>query len=728
MVLLTALLVPMFALALQSEKRAELANERIDFFRRMASSSSHNNNGIPLATLFEWYKIRDTFFGHNYVTRNIPSALQLASSCHHPDARWLTETCAGKDVNTREDAKRIFSSLGQNDARALCFMWMLGDGEDFTPLRRSAELGFAFAQAFLFGRTEGEESFTFAQMAAAQGERDGYYWLGWCFRDGEGCEKDLEKAKENFLLASELGYVWAMNHLAELLGESDPQRWRWWGRAAALEESWLFLSNFAKQVELFNACSGSAAAMFAMGQALQGYVNEQARTIFNWNYDFDSWIDPAKQAIAFYEAQIKATKDAMRAWTQVGIKLKVVKDVRKLIARLIWDSREEALYDVSARRLKDIAQCSQPSARALRAQKIALKGKNRFFSQEMASSSSHNNGIPLTTLLEWYKIRDTFFGDNYVSQNIPLAIGMASSCQHPDARWLAEACAGKAVTTEEGGKRVFSALGQNDARALCFAWRLGSLFERRDLTSLRRSAELGFAFAQVLFGGWSSGEERFKFAQLAASQGERDGFYWLAHCFRDGEGCEKNLDKAREKFLLASELDHVLAMCFLGNLLEESDPQRWRWWGRAAALGDSLSFLSSFVKQVDLVDSCSEKASVMFAIGEALQGHVNEEERMIFNEAYDFFSWIGPAKQAIAFYEAQIKATKDAMHAWTLVGIHFNVVKDLRKLIAKLIWDSREEALYDVSNGEKEQEAEEEAKEEEEEEEEPMRAQKGVRK
>jgi hypothetical protein len=59
-----------------------------------------------------------------------------------------------------------------------------------------------------------------------------------------------------------------------------------------------------------------------------------------------------------------------------------------------------------------------------------------------------------------------------------------------------------------------------------------------------------------------------------------------------------------------------------------------------------------------------------------------------------FDSLIVPAKQAIAFYEAQIKATKDAMRAWTLVGIHFNVVKDIRKLIAKLIWDSREEALF----------------------------------
>ena len=101
---------------------------------------------------------------------------------------------------------------------------------------------------------------------------------------------------------------------------------------------------------MFNSGSGSGDVMFAIGQALQGQVNEQKRTIFNSDYDFDSLIGPAKQAIAFYEAQIKATRDAMRAWTLVGIKLKVVKDVRKLIAKLIWDSREEALNDVSRRR------------------------------------------------------------------------------------------------------------------------------------------------------------------------------------------------------------------------------------------------------------------------------------------------------------------------------------------------------------------------------------------
>jgi len=128
--------------------KRELANEKSIFSQQMASSSSHNNS-IPFFTPLEWYKIRDTFFGENLVDQNIPLALEMVSSCQHPDARWLTQACAGKDLNTVEDAERVFSALDQNDARALCFTWALGDQEDLTSLHRAAELGFAFAQALL---------------------------------------------------------------------------------------------------------------------------------------------------------------------------------------------------------------------------------------------------------------------------------------------------------------------------------------------------------------------------------------------------------------------------------------------------------------------------------------------------------------------------------------------------------------------------------------------------
>jgi hypothetical protein len=131
------------------EQIVELANEKIDFVSQEMASSSSENNCISLSTLLEWYKIRDTFFGHNNVSQNIPLSIELVSSCQHPDARWLTQACAGKDLNTVEDAERVFSALDQNDARALCFTWALGDQEDLTSLHRAAELGFAFAQALL---------------------------------------------------------------------------------------------------------------------------------------------------------------------------------------------------------------------------------------------------------------------------------------------------------------------------------------------------------------------------------------------------------------------------------------------------------------------------------------------------------------------------------------------------------------------------------------------------
>lgn len=68
------------------------------------------------------------------------------------------------------------------------------------------------------------------------------------------------------------------------------------------------------------------------------------RDAFGESYNFEEREDAALAACKFYELQIKATKDAMLTWSLVGVRLKVVKDVRKMIARLIWDARDEARY------------------------------------------------------------------------------------------------------------------------------------------------------------------------------------------------------------------------------------------------------------------------------------------------------------------------------------------------------------------------------------------------
>jgi len=160
----------------------------------------------------EWYEIRDFLFGHNNKEQDVDRALEMASTCRHPDAQWLTDVCAGKDVKTCEGAKDVFLAQGNDDARALCFAALVDEStEDEPRLRRSAEMGFALAQARMVSHTEGLECFTFASRAAAQGERDGFYFLGCCLKNAFGCDQDLEKAKENYLLATKKFSRWNMS-------------------------------------------------------------------------------------------------------------------------------------------------------------------------------------------------------------------------------------------------------------------------------------------------------------------------------------------------------------------------------------------------------------------------------------------------------------------------------------------------------------------------------------
>ena len=164
--------------------------------------------GVSLVELFKWLDVRDTLLGGNKRKQDITAALALARDCKHPDAEWLTSIFEGKDVSTKEKAREVFLSF-ENDARALCFAWFMSDyrRNDMSLLCRSIEMGNAFACSTLCGEVwkyEEEEAFRLAQLAAAQHERNGFSSLGYCLRHGVGCEKDLNLAKKNLLIAAEL--------------------------------------------------------------------------------------------------------------------------------------------------------------------------------------------------------------------------------------------------------------------------------------------------------------------------------------------------------------------------------------------------------------------------------------------------------------------------------------------------------------------------------------------
>ncbi len=306
--------------------------------------------GVPLVELLKWLDIRDTFLGENFKKQDITCALALARQCKHPDAEWLTSIFEGKEVLTKKDAREVFLSL-ENDARALCFAWWLTDDrkEDLSLIRRSSEMGNAFACSSLGWRVwiENEkETFLKTHYAVSQHERDGFCLFGFCFRDGVGCEKELNLARETFLIAAELGHVWATACYGCLLGKSEPTCWIWLGRAALRGMPDSFLDYFSKQVKQFFSGSGNATVVFLIGRALKGNIDLEKKQIFGGRYDFDSRIGPANQAVSFCSSQIKSARLAVDTWTLVATRLRLIKDMRIFVGKMIWEARFEANYKI----------------------------------------------------------------------------------------------------------------------------------------------------------------------------------------------------------------------------------------------------------------------------------------------------------------------------------------------------------------------------------------------
>ncbi len=310
-----------------------------------------------------------------------------------------------------------------------------------------------------------------------------------------------------------------------------------------------------------------------------------------------------------------------------------------------------------------------------------------------------NFGFPVSDLLLWLDIRDTFLGiATCKKQDIMLALNLAQHCKHPDAVWLTSIFEGKHVSTKEEAKEVFL-LYQDDARALCFAWHL-TAHRDLDLSLIGRAAEMGCGFAASTLSSLCamSGkrEEAFFFAQLAASKHERSGYLWIGLFLRGGIS-EKNLSLAKENLLIAAELGDAAAAAYYGNLIGEHPPARWLWLSRAASRGYPDLFLDSFLEEVKTFLTGSGDATVVFLIGRALKGNIDMEKEEIFGSDRNFYPLIGTAIQAVEFYNDQVQAARLAVDTWTLFATRLHIIKDMRVFVGKMIWEGRFEANYKIS-------------------------------
>jgi hypothetical protein len=198
----------------------------------------------------------------------------------------------------------------------------------------------------------------------------------------------------------------------------------------------------------------------------------------------------------------------------------------------------------------------------------------------------------------------------------------------------------------------------------------------RDMDSVKKSAIMGYAFAQATSAWATKGKSRFVWAEKAAAQGERNGFLWMGTCFlQEDEDSEDvaNLESGKECYLMAAKLGHFNSMKQYAKLLDFEDPQRFLWLAKfslgAVSNKDKACFLEHVRSAINGVRA--EKSfgdflfrDALFAMGRALNGHIDTDRKTIFgsvdhfNDAYYFlpqrtlfgitsFSWSRIEKQSM---------------------------------------------------------------------------------
>ncbi len=286
--------------------------------------------------------------------------LAIARKCSHDEAKWLTNLFPGAAPSTDDEARAVFLSLGPNDAKALCFAAFFVSVDYFFwkeilngELLQSASLGYGLAQAWVAenARTLSDEKrLEFGKLAAAQGEPAGLVLLG-RFLLGTHDVDAMRLFKE----AAEKGHAEAQYLYAENgFRKGDSERYTWLAKAArngSHSTLWNWGSQFFRGKEQQRKRRGLVwrnpfpdpilvtddtplVLLFEIGSAMSACellataLSRQGRT-------------EAYRAVSFYNSCLERVTAGIHAWTQVGRRKRIPRDVRLLISRKMWESKVE---------------------------------------------------------------------------------------------------------------------------------------------------------------------------------------------------------------------------------------------------------------------------------------------------------------------------------------------------------------------------------------------------
>jgi hypothetical protein len=133
----------------------------------------------------------------------------------------------------------------------------------------------------------------------------------------DGCAKDTKAAEALIRQAAELG-----------------QRYRWWGRATARNVN----IGITRLISAAGGSGRSPRVVLELGAALSGRMDEEMEELFEMVCDAKA-VQAARLCIRRYEKWCEEAKEGVRCWLLAARRQGVVKDVRVMVARMLWEQR-----------------------------------------------------------------------------------------------------------------------------------------------------------------------------------------------------------------------------------------------------------------------------------------------------------------------------------------------------------------------------------------------------
>jgi hypothetical protein len=323
----------------------------------------------------KWFDAFDHF-----LYRNPADGLEMAAQCDHPDALTLLALFPN-GVRSWEDVHRICSSAPET-ALTLFLRGFNGNkySHNYDLISRAALKGhgracFFMAQKAQYSadtRESQREALLWAERGLVHADRSGLHQLGEMYSLGIECERNLEKAKECFRRAAEMGDTNSAGTLGHYLADDDPEKFFWMATSKELggfvsEED---VGQFLRQIEKsWNAWLESrghwSKVVFQIGASLK-HVDFDERTLFgsqvDWrspdDEDLEDDSDPelisrdrkiailklASEAVDLHLRWSEATRDAVVTWVMCAKVHNLHPDMRRHIAKIIWATRNESCW------------------------------------------------------------------------------------------------------------------------------------------------------------------------------------------------------------------------------------------------------------------------------------------------------------------------------------------------------------------------------------------------